>query len=56
MIGGSIVGETRVASIALYDEVQKLSYASAHAFAAVLLVISFVLLVTVAMLQRRDQT
>ncbi|GAB5560925.1 MAG: molybdate ABC transporter permease subunit [Synoicihabitans sp.] len=53
MIGGSIAGETRVASIALYDEVQKLNYASAHAFAAVLLVISFVLLVVVALLQRR---
>jgi len=55
MIGGSIAGETRVASIALYDEVQKLNYASAHAFAATLLVISFVLLVAVAMLQRRDR-
>lgn len=53
MIGGSIPGETRVASIALYDEVQKLDYPAAHAFAATLLVISFVLLVIVAMLQRR---
>lgn len=56
MIGGSIPGETRVASIALYDEVQKLNYASAHAFAGVLLVLSFALLVVVAMLQRRDRT
>ena len=55
MIGGSIPGETRVASIALYDEVQKLNYASAHAFAGVLLVISFVLLVVVAILQRRSR-
>ena len=53
MIGGSIPGETRVASIALYDEVQKLNYPAAHAFAATLLVISFVLLVVVATLQRR---
>jgi len=56
MIGGSIAGETRVASIALYDEVQKLNYPAAHAFAATLLVISFLLLVTVSMLQRRDRT
>ncbi len=53
MIGGSIAGETRVASIALYDEVQKLDYASAHAFAATLLVLSFLLLLAVALLQRR---
>jgi molybdate transport system permease protein len=53
MIGGSIAGETRVASIALYDEVQKLNYASAHAFAATLLVLSFALLLAVALLQRR---
>jgi len=55
MIGGSIAGETRVASIALYDEVQKLNYPAAHAFAATLLVISFVLLVIIAILQRRDR-
>ncbi len=52
MIGGSIPGQTRVASIALYDEVQALNYAEAHAFAAVLLVTSFVLLLAVSWLQR----
>lgn len=53
MIGGSIPGRTRVASIALYDEVQQLNYSDAHAFAAVLLGTSFVLLVAVSWLQRR---
>ena len=53
MLGGSIPGETRVASIALYDEVQKLNYANAHAFAALLLVLSFALLLVVTFLQRR---
>lgn len=53
MIGGSIPGVTKVASIALYDEVQALNYAQAHAFAAVLLVLSFVLLLAVTLLQRR---
>ncbi|HEX2852024.1 MAG TPA: molybdate ABC transporter permease subunit [Opitutaceae bacterium] len=53
MIGGSIPGVTKVASIALYDEVQKLEYAQAHTFAAVLLVLSFVLLLMVTLLQRR---
>lgn len=53
MIGGSVPGVTRVASIALYDEVQALHYPQAHAFAATLLVISFVLLLVVTLLQRR---
>lgn len=53
MIGGAVPGQTKVASIALYDEVQKLNYAQAHAFAAVLLVLSFALLLVVTLLQRR---
>jgi molybdate transport system permease protein len=52
MIGGSIPGVTRVASIALYDEVQTLDYDSAHRFAAVLLGCSFALLLAVTLLQR----
>jgi len=47
MIGGNIPGQTRVASIAIYDHVESLDYASAHSLAAVLLVISFMLLVAV---------
>ena len=53
MIGGSIPGVTKVASIALYDEVQDLDYAAAHAFAAVLLVLSFALILTATLLRRR---
>ncbi|MES2691907.1 MAG: molybdate ABC transporter permease subunit [Verrucomicrobiota bacterium] len=53
MIGGSVPGVTKVASIALYDEVQALNYPQAHAFAAALLVLSFVLLLVVTLLQRR---
>ena len=53
MIGGSIPGITKVASIALYDEVQALAYPQAHMFAATLLVLSFALLLTVTLLQRR---
>lgn len=55
MIGGSIPGRTKVASIALYDEVQAMNYEQAHAFAAVLLVSSFVLLLAVTLLQRRHR-
>ena len=53
MIGGAIPGVTKVASIALYDEVQRLDYSSAHVFAATLLGLSFALLLVVTLLQRR---
>jgi molybdate transport system permease protein len=53
MIGGSIPGVTRVASIALYDEVEAMNYSQAHIFAAVLLALSFGLLLLVTLLQRR---
>ncbi len=55
MLGGNIQGQTRVASIALYDEAQQLNYATAHAYALVLLAISFVILIGIAFLQRRQQ-
>ncbi|MDB5745275.1 MAG: Molybdenum transporter permease [Massilia sp.] len=54
MLGGNIPGQTRVASIALYDEAQKLNYGAAHAYALVLLVISFAILIGIAFLQRRQ--
>lgn len=54
MLGGNIPGETRVASIALYDEAQKLNYGTAHAYALVLLAISFAILIGIAFLQRRQ--
>lgn len=53
MIGGSIPGETRVVSIALYDEVQAMHYGTANAYAAILLGFSFVVLVTVYALNQR---
>ena len=55
MIGGSIPGVTKVASIALSDEVQTLDYSRAHAFAAILLVLSFLLILTATLLRRREQ-
>jgi len=55
MIGGNIPGVTRVASIAIYDHVESLRYASAHAYSAVLLLLSFAILLTVYVLNRRWQ-
>jgi molybdate transport system permease protein len=53
MIGGNIPGETRVASIAIYDHVESLDYVQAHWMAGALLVLSFVLLLAVYGLNRR---
>jgi molybdate transport system permease protein len=44
MVGGNIGGETRTISIAIYDRVQALDYASAAATALPLLAVSFVAL------------
>jgi molybdate transport system permease protein len=53
MIGGSIPGETRVASIAIYDEVEALNYPAANFYALVLFVITFTILLSVYVLNRR---
>lgn len=47
MIGGNIPGETQLASIAIYEHVEALDYASAHLLSALLLATSFVLLLMV---------
>lgn len=47
MIGGNIPGETRVASIALYESVEILDYSSAHKMSLVLLGFSFLVLLLV---------
>ena len=44
MIGGNIPGETRVASVQIFDHVEALQYGEAHNLAAVLLVFSFLVL------------
>lgn len=53
MIGGSIPEETRVVSIALYDEVQAMNYHTANIYAAILLAFSFLILVTVYSINQR---
>ncbi|ACL72655.1 molybdenum ABC transporter, permease protein (ModB) [Thioalkalivibrio sulfidiphilus HL-EbGr7] len=44
MIGGNIPGETQVVSIAIYDHVEAVDYASAHVLSALLLGLSFLML------------
>jgi molybdate transport system permease protein len=47
MIGGSIPDKTRVASIAIYDEVEALNYSSAHQYSLVLIILAFLILLVV---------
>ena len=53
MVGGNIPGQTRVISIAIYEQVETLDYAQAHALSAILLVFSFTVLLAVYTLNRK---
>ncbi len=53
MIGGNLPGVTRVASIAIYNEVEGLNFHNAHVYAAILLIVSFIILLTVYSLNKR---
>lgn len=53
MVGGNIVGETKVASIAIYDEVEALNYDLANQYAFTLFIISFVILLFVYMINKK---
>jgi len=53
MIGGSIPGKTKVASIAIYEYVENLEYHAANMMALVLLAISFIVLSVVYYYNRR---
>ncbi len=44
MIGGNLAGQTRVASVQIYDYVEAMQYAQAHSLSAVMLIFSFVVL------------
>jgi len=44
MIGGNIPGQTRVISVQIYDHVEALEYAPAHALSAAMLLFSFAVL------------
>ncbi|WP_299434734.1 molybdate ABC transporter permease subunit [uncultured Maribacter sp.] len=47
MIGGNIPGTTKVASIAIYDEVEALNYSAANFYSSVLFAITFSILLLV---------
>lgn len=53
MVGGNIAGRTRVVSIAVYEHVETLNYEAAHALSALLLIVSFAVLLVVYAMNRR---
>lgn len=53
MIGGNIPGETRVASIAIFHELEAMNYDNANLYALILLLFSFLILVAVQMIQKQ---
>lgn len=53
MIGGNLPDETRVASIAIYDEVEALNYGAANFYAGVLFALSFFILLLVYIVNRK---
>jgi molybdate transport system permease protein len=56
MVGGNMPGETRVASIAIYDEVQSLNFAAANKYAFILFAISLVLLTTIYSVNKKQDS
>jgi molybdate transport system permease protein len=53
MIGGNIPGVTRVASIAIYNSVERMDYQSANNYSLVLFAITFVIVLTVFLVNKR---
>lgn len=53
MIGGSIPGVSRVASIAIYEEVETMNYAAAHTYSLILFALSFIILLSVNLMGGR---
>ncbi len=53
MVGGNIPGETKVISIAIYEHVETLQYTEAHILSAILLALSFGILLFVYAYNRR---
>ena len=55
MLGGNIPGQTRVVSVEIYDHVEALEYAQAHWLSAGMMVFSFVVLLTLYIVNSRSR-
>ena len=55
MIGGNIPGETRVVSVQIYDHVEALAYDEANRLALLMIVFSFLVLLSVYGFRKKSQ-
>jgi len=55
MVGGSIPHETKVASVAIYEMVEIMDYTSAHIYSAIMVSISFIVLLSVYIFNKKYQ-
>ena len=55
MVGGSIPGETKVASVAIYEMVEVMEYGKAHIYSATMMLMSFVVLLSVYIFNRSEK-
>ena len=56
MVGGSIPGETKVASVAIYEMVETLDYKNAHIYSAIMVLISFLVLLIVYIFNAKERS
>jgi len=54
MVGGSIPGETKVASVAIYEMVEIMDYKTAHIYSAIMVAMSFAVLLGVYLFNQRQ--
>ena len=55
MVGGSIPGETKVASVAIYEMVEVMEYGQAHIYSAIMVLMSFVVLLAVYIFNQKQK-
>ena len=55
MIGGSISGETKVISIAIYEQVEALNYEAAHMMSGILIIIGVIMVALIATINKLNQ-
>jgi molybdate transport system permease protein len=56
MVGGSIPGETKVASVAIYEMVEVMEYGNAHIYSAIMVAMSFFVLLAVYVFNHKQKT
>ncbi len=55
MVGGSIPGETKVASVAIYEMVEVMEYGQAHIYSAIMVFMSFIVLLAVYIFNQKQK-